>query len=107
MAQHRNLQRVYISSELLAAAGLTAEEFLAEVSPQHEHSVLGFVDLASEHYTKAISALETLSPELRTIFKPLAVVPYYLKRAKNSPNQVLTGLPKASQLKRQWALWRF
>ena len=107
MAMHRNLQRIYIPSDLLTAVGLSASEFLSELTPNHEQAVLGFVDLANEHYAKAISALETLTPELRTIFKPLAIVPYYLKRAKNYPNLVLTGQPRPSQFKRQWAIWQF
>ncbi len=107
MALHRNKRKIYIPSDLLAACGLNAQEFLGQSNAKHEQAVLGFVNLAREHYTKAMSFLELLPSDVRIVFKPLAVAPYYLKRAEKNPKNVLTGLPLPSQIKRQWAIWRF
>ena len=107
MARHHNAGQAYVPSELLAAVGMTRETFSTQPTKEHGAVINGLIDLANEHETKARTAVEHLPAEARAAFKPLALVPIYLKRARRVPLDVFKPRPPLSQIRRQWALWRF
>ncbi len=107
MARHRNSSRVYIPCEILSNNNLNSASFLSQIGQDHEAVILELIALAQDHYEKALLAINQLPVGMRIVFKPLAVVPYYLNRARSSPSKALIGFPHPSQLRRQWAFWRF
>ena len=107
MARYHGNGQVFVPADLLAATGLTREDFLAKPDVQHEAAISGLVDLGYEHQAKALTALDQLPTEARAVFKPLALVPAYLKRVQRDPMGVFKPRPPLSQIRRQWALWRF
>ncbi len=104
-----NRGQVNVPGELLAATGMTPEQFLATPTSKHQDVIKGLIDLAREHEMKARNALRKLAPEQRIAFKPLALVPLYLKSAERAGLNVFQqrSRPSPSQLSKQWALWRF
>ncbi len=107
MALHRSHQKVFVPEDMLAACSMTSEDFLSNKDGHRTELVVALVDAADRHGELAKSSLAAVSGDVRWIFAPLAVVPVYLKRIKRNPERVFTGLPAVSQLKRQWALWRW
>lgn len=107
LARHHSGGQVFLPSDLLSASGLSRETFLATPEAKHEPAITGLVDLGLEHQAKAMAALDQLPREARAAFKPLALVPAYLKRVKRDPMAVFQPRPPLSQIRRQWALWRF
>ncbi|MCJ8309388.1 MAG: phytoene/squalene synthase family protein [Rhizobiaceae bacterium] len=107
MARYHGNGQVFVPSDLLAATGLSRETFLVQPEAAHEAAITGLVDLGFEHEAKARQALQHLPQEARALFKPLALVPVYLKRVQRDPMAVFKPRPPLSQIRRQWALWRF
>lgn len=107
MARSQAMGQVFVPSDLLAAAGLSPAEFLTEATQKHEAVIVGLCDLATEHHQKASTALGHLPTQTRGVFKPLALLPLYIDRALRAPRDVFAPRPPLSQLRKQWALWRF
>ncbi len=107
LAQYRSRNQVYLPSDLLASVGFDGSQFLGEPSESHNAALIGFADLGYEHFNRAKQAIAELNPKYHQIFKPLAVAPFYLDRARGEPKAVYGGVKPPSQLRRQWALWRF
>jgi phytoene synthase len=107
MARHHNAGQVYVPSELLAAVGLSRDTFLAQPNSDHEAVITGLIDLAVEHDAKARAALAQLPVAAKGAFKPLALVPVYLKQARRAPLDLFQPRQPLSQIRKQWALWRF
>ena len=107
MAYSRQHGKVYLPSDLMKSAGLDASLFLSDVSELHEAAMVGFAGLGQEHLAKANAAISMQPAHIRQIFKPLAIVLFYLKQAENAPRTVLTGMKPPSQLRKQWALFRY
>lgn len=103
---HNNRQ-VYVPGELLEAVGMTVERFLEKPSEKHLEILHGLIDLAREHEFKARQALGRVSGRSKLAFKPVALVPLYLKKAERSGLDIFNSRSELSQLRRQWALWRF
>ncbi|NKB52157.1 MAG: phytoene/squalene synthase family protein [Rhizobiaceae bacterium] len=102
-----NRGQVYVPDELLAAIGMSPEQFLAAPTEKHQDVVGGLIDLAHEHQMKALNAVQGLAPECRRAFKPLALVPLYLKNAEKAGLEIFKRGSSPSQMRKQWALWRF
>jgi phytoene synthase len=107
MAHRHNQGKVHVPEDLLAAAGMTGDQFLASPGKQHKIVVLGLVDLAREHTKNALESIAVLPVTGQPVFKPLALVPLYLKRIERDPLAVFAPRPPLSQIRCQWALWRF
>jgi len=107
IGQTHNDGQIYVPSDLLTAVGMTREQYLASPSTKHEDVIQGLIDLAREHHAKAKQALESVEVEARSAFKPLALVPLYLNRVERAGLDVYQSRSEISQLRRQWALWRF
>ncbi|MEP1207991.1 MAG: phytoene/squalene synthase family protein [Rhizobiaceae bacterium] len=107
IGQTHNNGQVYVPEELLAAVGLTPAHYLEPPSAKHQTVIGALIDLAREHETKAIEALGQLPDGAKVAFKPLALVPLYLKRAERSGLDVFKRRSDISQFRHQWALWRF
>ena len=103
---HANGQ-VYVPNELLNAVGMVPEEFLGKPSEKHAMVIGGLIDLAREHEEKAKSALKEVDSAAKAAFKPLGLVPLYLKQAEKAGLGLFIRRSEISQLRKQWALWRF
>lgn len=107
MARYHSAGQVFVPADLLAATGLSREEFLAKPGQGHEAAITGMIDLGFEHEAKARAAVGQLPNEARSVFKTLALVSTYLKRVQRDPISVFKPRPPLSQIRKQWALWRF
>ena len=107
IGQTHNNGQVYVPEELLAAVGMTSQQFLEKPSEKHLQVIQGLVDLGREHHSKALAALEQITDGTRPAFKPLALVPLYLNQAERNGLEIFRRRSELSQLRRQWALWRF
>ena len=103
---HANGQ-IYVPSELLNAVAMSPEEFLGKPSQKHKRVVHGLIDLAREHENKAKQSLREVEKTARPAFKPLGLVPLYLKQAEGAGLEIFRRRSELSQLRKQWALWRF
>ncbi len=124
MAVLHNHGRVHVPSDLLRAVGLDGAAFLSKPGDQHRYCIEGLLELAWEHHAKALTALDEFAvssgpkpsrkssrnPQpvaLRLVYKPLAPLPVYLKSVQRDPLAVFGARRRVSQLKKQWAMWRF
>lgn len=104
---HHSRGQCFVPSDLLAAVGLSVNEYLATPASTHEQVILTLVDLAVEHELSALKAVNELGPQVRPVFKPLALVPLYLQRLKKAPLAAFKRREPVSQWRSQWALLRF
>ncbi len=96
----------FVPLDLVAAAGLSVEQFLEPLGEQHVSLIKGMVDFGREHLGQAIAALGGLADETRSIYRPLALTRAYLNSMQRTPATLLNGPVELSQIARQWALWR-
>lgn len=107
MGLHHSRGQCFVPGDLLAAVGLSVNEYLAAPASVHEQVILTLVDLATEHEQAALTAVDALGSKARPVFKPLSLVPLYLQRIKKAPLAVFQHREPVSQWRCQWALWRF
>lgn len=105
-ARHRSRSQVFVPLDVLEEAGLSAAQYLEPPNQRHEQAIRSMVELATRHYESAVEHIDELPDEIAPVFKPLALVPLYLKRIEAKPAKVLMNAsPLVSQLRRQWTLW--
>ncbi len=102
---HISRGQCYVPRDLLAAAGLTAEEFVsAEAGEGHRRAVAAMTALASEHYETFRRGARDLTTSLRPAYLPIALVPRYLDRiARADPLKQFVAI---SALGRHGAIFR-
>lgn len=78
---HRARGQCYVPRDILAAAGTTPEEFVADAkAPSSAHAVQAMIALAREHLRAFERGAKTLSASLRPAFLPLSLTGTYLDR---------------------------
>lgn len=109
---HRSRGQCFFPRDLLAAAGISAEEFVAaEPGDAHRRAVAAMVALAREHLDAFASRAGRLPPALRPAYLPVAPVGRYLDRiARIDPfGQVadISGIARhGAMLRRAMVGWR-
>jgi len=106
MAFHTANGRVFVPSDLLSAAGLSAQGFLGEAKEPHFAAIEALIGLGREHFAKATAAVSSLEADVQPVFLPLALAPLYFDQLSKNRQRIFHGLGPVSQLKRQWCLWR-
>ncbi len=104
---HRARGQCYVPRDILAAAGMSSEDFLA-AGPDGpaRHAVEAMIALAREHLAAFARRAPELPPSLRPAFLPLALVPVYLAKLSRDPATALNASPGISELRRHWVLLR-
>ena len=82
---HRSRGQCYVPRDILGAAGMTPEEFIAGANdPRSAVAVQAMVALAREHLGAFEQKASALPQSLRPAFLPLALTPTYLARAERA-----------------------
>lgn len=102
---HRRRGQCYLPRDLLAAAGLTAEEFVSgEPGERHRAAVAAMAALAREHLKQFGEGAAKLPQELRPAYLPVATTAPYLDRiVRIDP---FARVAELSAIARHWALFR-
>jgi phytoene synthase len=106
MPRHRARGQCYVPAEVLAAAGLDRDSYVAGSDTQAmARAVAAMVSLASEHLRTFRSAAPGLAPTLRPAFLPVAVGAAHLRRVDP---ETAWRQPAAEMflLRRHWILFR-
>lgn len=105
MPLHRARGKCSVPMDLLEAAGLTAETFLASADATRVASAVEMMKaLAADHMKKFEQAVSALPAGLRPAFLPVALTPSYL--AKVRPHRGREPPGDISDFRRQWTLMR-
>lgn len=106
MPRHMARGQVYLPLDMLAAAGLNRESFLArEDKPRLDAAIEMFARYGLDHLDKAAHQLPK-GAEAFAPFLPVALARPVLHRALKAKSAVATQEIAASPLARQWRLWR-
>lgn len=104
---HRARGQCYVPRDILAAAGMSPEDFLvAAPDGPVRYAVEAMTALAKEHLAAFERKAPDLPPGLRPAFLPLALVPAYLSKLSRDPAAALKAPPGISELRRHWILLR-
>lgn len=105
---HVRRHQVYIPGDILAATGLDAATFLEGADKVRLKAALSaFIGYGRDHLRKARAAAgHGVSAAARPAFLPVALAEPVFDRAGRLGAAAFTELRPASQLKRQWRLWR-
>lgn len=105
---HIRRHQVYIPGDILAATGLDAGAFLAgEDQARLGAALSAFIGYGRDHLRKArAAAQQALTDQASPAFLPVALAEPVFDRAEKLGAAALAELRPASQLKRQWRLWR-
>jgi phytoene synthase len=83
LPMHRARGQCYVPRDILAAAGLTPEEFVAGIDDQRSTvAVQAMIALAREHLRAFERGAKALPQSLRPAFLPIALTPAYLDRVE-------------------------
>ena len=105
MPLHRARGQCFVPAEILAAAGLTRDDYLAGADRRAMGTVTSaMIALATEHLAAFHRAAGALPPSLRPAFLPLAALPSTLARL--SPNAWEKPASEPSQLRRHVLILR-
>ena len=86
---HRTRGQCYVPSDILAAAGMTPEEFIAGANdPRSSVAVQAMVALAREHLSTFERQAKSLPQSLRPAFLPLALTAAYLDRIERGKDGI-------------------
>jgi len=102
---HRGRGQCFLPRDLLAAAGLTAEEFVAGAPGEaHRRAVDAMTALARDHFAAFLRGAGNLPATLRPAYLPVAPAGRYLDRVeRGDPFTELAGI---SALARQFVMLR-
>ncbi len=104
---HRARGQCYIPADILAAAGTTAEEFVAgDDGPAAGRAVEAMVALGREHLAIFEREAPALPASLRPAFLPLALSEAYLAGMAKSPGALVDKGARISSIRKHWLLFR-
>lgn len=104
---HRARGQCYVPRDILAAAGLRPEDFLAAAPDSSARiAVEAMIALANDHLAAFAKKAPDLPSSLRPAFLPLALVPAYLAKLSRDPAAALKASLGFSELRRHWILLR-
>jgi 15-cis-phytoene synthase len=99
--------KLRLPTDILTRHGVQPADVLAGRDSEQLRKALGdFAELARSHAARATELMGTVSVQARPAFLPLALVPLYLTMLGASRQSPFVPPPEASQLRRQWTLWR-
>ena len=99
-------RQLFVPVQLLERHGSGTEEvFSGKQNPKLRAALDQFVDEARAHLKTALTLLDGVSPRLRPLFLPLAMVRRDLERMSRADSDPFTPRP-ASRLATLWTLWR-
>ncbi|MBE1203790.1 phytoene/squalene synthase family protein [Aminobacter carboxidus] len=91
LPKHRARGQCYVPKDILAAAGLTPEEFVAGGhDPRAAVAVQAMIALAREHLRAFERGAKALPATLRPAFLPLSLTPAYLDRVERGKDGMST-----------------
>ncbi|PLP61381.1 phytoene/squalene synthase family protein [Mesorhizobium loti] len=103
---HRSRGQCYVPTDILAAVGVSPEEFLAG-SPAAGRAVTAMIALAQEHLSAFENRAAMLPASLRPAFMPLVLTKAYLaSMSSGDAAEPLSRTVRLSALKRHWLLLR-
>jgi phytoene synthase len=99
-------RQLFLPQQVLQSHGVDIEEvFAGKQTPKLRTALDQLIGEARGHLTTALGLLESVPPEVRPVFLPLALVARDLKRMARADNDPF--LPRAtSRLRTLWTLWR-
>ena len=104
---HRARGQCYVPGDILAAAGISPQEFLSSNSQAGAtRAVAAMAALARQHLSAFERQAATLPETLRPAFLPLALVGAYLDRIETSPAAVLRQTIGLPTWRRHWLMVR-
>ncbi len=99
-------RQLFVPVQLLARHGSGTEEvFLGKQTPKLRAALDQLVDEARAHLKTALTLLDSVPPQARPLFLPLAMVRRDLERISRADNDPFTPHPD-SRLATLWTLWR-
>jgi len=103
---HRARGQLYIPAEILKAAGLDRDAFLAgRDAARIRQALLAFVALGREHLRQAREAARAVSPDCFAAFLPVATADMVFERAEKQGSAIVQMPPGVAQWRRQIRLW--
>ena len=104
---HRARGQCFVPADMLAACGLTRDEFLDGPERGKAKAVVdALVSAARDHHALFVKAAASLPQTIRPAFLPLAPVPHYLRLAERAGADALTATSVTSALRRNWLALR-
>jgi phytoene synthase len=99
-------RQLFVPLQLLEQHGSGMEEvFAGKETPKLRAALDQLLGEAREHLKTALVLLETVSPEMRPVFLPLALTARDLKRMSRADNDPF--VPRAtSRFRTLWTFWR-
>ena len=98
--------QLFVPMQLLQQHGLGTEEvFAAKQTPKLREAFAQLTSDAQRHLATAFTLLESVPPEVKPVFLPLALVSRDLKRMSRADFDPFTPQP-SSRLRILWTLWR-
>jgi len=106
LSVHHHFKRSYIPSNMLKAAGLSTEDWLAGEKDAHAIAVEAFAALALDHLSKAENAIAQLPSHRSAAFLPLALVEPLIRRSRKHDNRIINRPVNLSPLNIHWNYWK-
>lgn len=110
LPQHMAHNKLYIPKEMLEAAGLNSQSWLAN---ERGNNHLKIIDKVQESARNHLAKLRHLlneradgNADLSLILLPITLCEPYLKSVRKLGDQVFVSAPTISPFKKHWALWR-
>ncbi|MBW8637134.1 phytoene/squalene synthase family protein [Hoeflea sp. WL0058] len=107
MPQHRARGQVFVPADILSAAGLDAEGFLAgDDKGALQRLVAAFAAYGKDHLQEARNRAASIPPECFAAFLPLGIAAHTLEIAARRSQSIAVKPLAISQWRRQWWLWQ-
>lgn len=107
LPSHRRRGQCYVPKDILAAAGTSAEEFVADDGgPNAPRAVAAMIALAREHLSIFERGASSLPPMLRPAFLPLASVHALLAKMGGREKELLTASVDIVAWRKHWLVFR-
>ncbi len=104
---HRARGQCFVPRDILAAAGTSPEEFIADHAEEAGvRAIDATIALAREHLGKFSAAAAVIPETLRPAFLPAALTPAYLDGLLRKRGKALTETTDIAGWKRHWTLFR-
>jgi phytoene synthase len=104
---HRRRGQCYVPKDILAAAGMTPEEFVTgDGGPNAPRAVAAMIALAREHLSIFERNAAALSQSLRPAFLPLALTDVQLTRMQGREKELLSASLDIGAWRKHWLMFR-
>lgn len=104
---HRRRGQCYVPRDLLAAAGMSAEEFITgDGGPNAPRAVAAMIALAREHLSAFERGAGALPQALRPAFLPLAPTGALLAKMQGRERELLTASLDIGAWRKHWLMFR-